>query len=151
MLEFFIFHGISDLLYLGDFAERSIGVPRYIFVYLISGIAGALLHGIVASYVLGNGNIVLIGASGAISGVLWIAAGAGDAEAYYWLMLQVVFAIIGAFTSIPTAFTAHVGRFVAGFLLAKVLMDMERKKSTVLETRWRKWWTLENIENNNKI
>jgi hypothetical protein len=32
-----------------------------------------------------------------------------------------------------------------------VLMDMERKKSTVLETRWRKWWTLENIENNNKI
>lgn len=43
-------------------------------------------------------------------------------------MLQVVFAIIGAFTSIPTAFTAHVGRFVAGFLLAKVLMDMERKK-----------------------
>ena len=70
MLEFFIFHGISDLLYLGDFAERSIGVPRYIFVYLISGIAGALLHGIVASYVLGNGNIVLIGASGAISGVL---------------------------------------------------------------------------------
>ena len=50
-------------------------------------------------------------------------------------MLQVVFAIIGAFTSIPTAFTAHVGRFVAGFLLAKVLMDMERKKNTVLETR----------------
>jgi rhomboid protease GluP len=37
---------------------------------LISGITGALLHGIVASYVLGNGNIVLIGASGAISGVL---------------------------------------------------------------------------------
>jgi rhomboid protease GluP len=70
MLEFFIFHGISALLYLGDFAERSLGVPRYIFVYLISGITGALLHGIVASYVLGNGNIVLIGASGAISGVL---------------------------------------------------------------------------------
>ncbi|HZC48908.1 MAG TPA: hypothetical protein VE244_07620 [Nitrososphaeraceae archaeon] len=43
-------------------------------------------------------------------------------------MLQVVFPIIGAFTSIPTAFTAHVGGFVAGFLLAKVLMDMEHKK-----------------------
>lgn len=128
MLEFFFFYGISALLYLGGFAERSIGVPRYIFVYLISGIAGALLHGIVASYVLGNGDIVLIGASGAISGVLGIAAGAGNAKAYYWLMLQVVFAIIGAFTSIPTAFTAHVGRFVAGFLLAKVLMDMERNK-----------------------
>ncbi|HZC48907.1 MAG TPA: rhomboid family intramembrane serine protease [Nitrososphaeraceae archaeon] len=69
MLEFFIFHGISALLYLGGFAERSIGISRYIFVYLISGIAGALLPGIVASYILGNGDIVLIGASGAIYGV----------------------------------------------------------------------------------
>jgi membrane associated rhomboid family serine protease len=43
-------------------------------------------------------------------------------------MLQVVFAIIGAFTSIPIAFTAHVGGFVGGFLLTKVLVNIERKK-----------------------
>jgi rhomboid protease GluP len=44
-------------------------------------------------------------------------------------MLQVVLAIIGAFTSIPIAFTAHVGGFVAGFLLTKVLKDIEHKKN----------------------
>jgi len=42
---------------------------------LISEIAGALLHGIVASYVLGNGGIILIGLSSAISTILGIATG----------------------------------------------------------------------------
>ena len=72
-----VFHlswNLFALLYIGGFAERSIGVPRYIFVYLISGIAGALLHGTVGSYVLGTGGLVMIGASRAISGVFGIAA-----------------------------------------------------------------------------
>ncbi|HET6799269.1 MAG TPA: hypothetical protein VFH25_01785 [Nitrososphaeraceae archaeon] len=41
---------------------------------MISGIAGALLHGTVGSYVLGTGGLVMIGASRAISGVFGIAA-----------------------------------------------------------------------------
>ena len=61
------------LAYLGGYAERAIGVPRYVLVYLISGIVAALFHGIIASYILHNGYVVLIGASGAISGVLGIA------------------------------------------------------------------------------
>lgn len=43
-------------------------------------------------------------------------------------LLHGILAIIGAFTSIPIAFTAHVGGFVAGFLLTKVLKDIEHKK-----------------------
>ena len=62
------------LAYLGVYAERAIGVPRYVLVYVLSGILAALFHGVIASYVLHNGNVVLIGASGAISGVLGIAA-----------------------------------------------------------------------------
>ena len=61
------------LAYLGGYAERAIGVARYVLVYLISGIVGALFHGIIASYILHNGDVVLIGASGVISGVLGIA------------------------------------------------------------------------------
>ena len=56
------------LVYLGVYAERAIGVPR--LVYLTSGVVAALFHGAIASYILHNGNVVLIGASGAISGVL---------------------------------------------------------------------------------
>ena len=61
------------LAYLGVYAERAIGVPRYLLVYLASGIVATLFHGAIAFYILHNGNVVLIGASGAISGVLGVA------------------------------------------------------------------------------
>lgn len=116
------------LAYLGVYAERAIGVPRYVLVYFTSGIVAALFHGAIASYILHNGNVVLIGASGAISGVLGIAAAAGNKQAYYWLMLQIVFAVIGSISSISIAFTAHVGGFIAGLVMTKILVRLEQSK-----------------------
>src|SRR5918997_2976227 len=116
------------LVYLGGYAERAIGAPRYVLVYLISGIVGALFHGIIASYILHNGDVVLIGASGAISGVLGVAAAAGNSRAYYWLVLQIVFAVIGSVSVLPIAFTAHVGGFIAGAGMTKVLVRLEHTK-----------------------
>jgi rhomboid protease GluP len=46
------------LAYLGVYAERAVGVPRYILVYLTSGTVAALFHGAIASYILHNGNVV---------------------------------------------------------------------------------------------
>ena len=70
----FIHSGIAHLAfnilalgYLGEYAERSVGVPRYILIYIFAGITGALFHGLIASYILGSGPVILIGASGAIS------------------------------------------------------------------------------------
>ena len=116
------------LAYLGGYAERAIGVPRYVLVYFTSGIVAALFHGAIASYILHNGNIVLIGASGAISGILGIAAVAGNTRAYYWLVLQIVFAVIGSISALPIAFTAHVGGFIAGVVMTKVLVRLEQSK-----------------------
>jgi rhomboid protease GluP len=116
------------LVYLGGYAERSVGILRYIFIYILAGIAGALFYGVIATFILGNSHTVLIGASGAISGILGIAAAAGNTRAYYWLLIQIVFAIVGSFTAIPIAFTAHIGGFIAGVLLTKVLIVAEQKK-----------------------
>jgi rhomboid protease GluP len=116
------------LAYLGVYAERAIGVPRYVLVYLTSGVVAALFHGAIASYILHNGNVVLIGASGAISGVLGIAAVTGNTRAYYWLALQIVFAVIGSISALPIAFTAHVGGFIAGVAMTKVLVRLEKSK-----------------------
>jgi len=116
------------LAYLGVYAERAIGVPRYILVYMTSGILAALFHGVIASYILHNGNVLLIGASGAISGVLGIAAVSGNTRAYYWLMLQIVFAVVGSISALPIAFTAHVGGFIAGVGMTKVLISLEQSK-----------------------
>lgn len=116
------------LAYLGVYAERAIGVTRYTFVYVVSGIIAALFHGVVASFILHNGNVILIGASGAISGVFGIAAVAGNRSAYYWLILQIVFAVIGSVSSLPIAFTAHVGGFLAGVVMTRVLISIERSR-----------------------
>ena len=116
------------LAYLGVYAERAIGVPRYVLVYLTSGVVAALFHGAIASYILHNGNVVLIGASGAISGVLGIAAVTGNTRAYYWLALQIVFAVIGSISALPIAFTAHIGGFIAGVAMTKVLVRLEKSK-----------------------
>jgi membrane associated rhomboid family serine protease len=116
------------LAYLGGFAERSVGRSRFLLIYLAAGIAGALLHGTAASFILGNGSSVLIGASGAISGVMGITAALGDIRGYYWLAIQILYAFIGSFASLSIAFLAHVGGFIAGLLLTKLLIEIERKK-----------------------
>lgn len=116
------------LAYLGTFAERAIGIPRYVLVYFISGIVAALFHGAIATYILHNGNVVLIGASGAISGVLGIAAALGNTRAYYWLVVQILFAVVGSVSALSIAFTAHVGGFIAGVVMTKALVSLERSR-----------------------
>ena len=119
---------ILALAYLGGYAERSVGIPRYVVIYILAGVAGAIFHSVIATHLLGSGHIILIGASGAISGVLGIAAAAGNTRAYYWLILQIVFAVFGSIASIPIAFTAHIGGFIAGVFLTKLFVGIERKK-----------------------
>jgi rhomboid protease GluP len=114
------------LAYMGGFAEKAIGIPRYIFVYFLSGMFAAFFHGLIASYLLNNGQVLLVGASGAISGILGMSAVLGNRQAYYWLVFQIVFAFLGSVSSIPIAFTAHVGGFIAGLLLTKILVMVER-------------------------
>ena len=116
------------LAYLGGFTERSIGKIRYFGVYIAAGIAGALLYGTLYILVVGNGSSVLIGASGAISGIMGITAALGNIRGYYWLAIQILYAFIGSVVSIPIAFTAHIGGFIAGLLLTRLLIVVEKKK-----------------------
>lgn len=114
--------------YIGPYAERSVGPIRFIIIYLISGVAGALLHALIATYLMGNGNTLLVGASGAISGVLGIASAAGNIRAYFWLIFQIIFASIGSFTALNIAFIAHIGGFLGGFLTTRIFIGHERRK-----------------------
>ena len=123
-----IVFNLFALGYLGGFAERSIGKTRYFGIYIAAGIFGALLYGILYVITSGNSSSVLIGASGAISGVMGITAALGNIRGYYWLAIQVLYAVIGSVVSIPIAFTAHVGGFVVGLLLTKLLIVAEKKK-----------------------
>lgn len=122
-----IVFNLFALGYLGGFAEKSLGKSRYFGIYIAAGIFGALLYGTV-SIIAGNDSSILIGASGAISGVMGITAALGNIRGYYWLAIQILYALIGSVVSIPIAFTAHIGGFVAGLLLTRLLIVAEKKK-----------------------
>jgi rhomboid protease GluP len=63
-----VFHLLTNmyvLVYIGGFMERFIGSLRYIALYLIAGITASL-----AVVYLGNSNVITVGASGSIFGIM---------------------------------------------------------------------------------
>jgi membrane associated rhomboid family serine protease len=133
-------HLISNMLFLWVFAdnvEDAFGYFAFALFYLLCGIAGALAHVVMAP----NSLAPLIGASGAVSGVIgayvllypkariwillfyriplrisaiWVLGG--------WFLLQ-VFSVLTAEknSDIVVAWWAHIGGFVAGLVITLVL------------------------------
>ena len=66
--SFHILANMFSLLFIGGFLERIIGKKRFIWIYIISGLAGSLLY-ILNFYLTGTGDIMAVGASGAIFGL----------------------------------------------------------------------------------
>ncbi|MCS7276825.1 MAG: rhomboid family intramembrane serine protease [Dehalococcoidia bacterium] len=155
-------HLIGNLLYLwvfGDNVEDALGHVKYLLFYLASGIGAVALQ--VAIDV--DGTIPMVGASGAISGVLgaylvlyptatvavlvpwfWFFGFMPMPAAVligFWFLLQLFSGVaslgaqaVGVETGI--AFWAHIGGFITGFLL--VLLLRPRRRSPVLQ-RWDFW------------
>ena len=144
------FHLVGNMLYLwifGDNVEDQLGHFRFILFYLLSGIVAALSF----TYLFPSSRVPLVGASGAIAGVL----GAyvlrfPRARIYtliflgffvqvvripalivlgFWFIMQLLNAgvSVGAQALSGTAWFAHVGGFVAGFLLFPLLGGMKKR------------------------
>lgn len=131
-------HLISNMLYLWVFAnnvEDAMGHGRFLVFYLICGVIAALAHGLAAS----GSEIPMIGASGAISGVLgaylmlhpwsritvviplgillYPARLPAGLVLVVWFGLQLL-SSAGVDPNEPgVAFLAHIGGFIAGMVL----------------------------------
>ncbi|MFQ5920668.1 MAG: rhomboid family intramembrane serine protease [Nitrososphaerales archaeon] len=113
------------LFTLGRILEPHIGSLRFVVIYMLSGFAGSGLH-TAYSFISGDGIFTpVVGASGAISGVIGIAAALGDRLALFWLVAQIPFAFLG-FASI--AYFAHIGGFIFGFAAGRVMLYIKRRK-----------------------
>jgi len=143
-------HIFGNMLFLWIFAdnvEDRTGHVKFIFFYLICGIAGALLHAITAP----TSTVPMIGASGAISGILGayiilypkarilslIFFGFFIRLIYLpavlflgiWFLYQFLFGISTlASRGGGVAYFAHIGGFIAGLLLA---LPFRKKKRDV--------------------
>jgi membrane associated rhomboid family serine protease len=143
-------HIIGNMWFLwifGDNIEDHLGHFLYLVFYLLSGVTAGLAYTLLDA----NSNVPTVGASGAIAGVMgayfvlyprarvvtwfppffvfhvpaWVMLG-------YWFVYQ---CLSGAATSITTAsqntggiaFWAHVGGFIAGIVLIKVLPERAQR------------------------
>ncbi len=136
-----IWHLVGNMVFLyvfGDNVEDALGHVRYIFFYLICGVIAALVHSLVTV----SPDAPLIGASGAVAGVIgayvvlhpsirvWVLFpvpvlpflplrfSAGIVIGL-WLIYQIVAGI--TLSGEATAWWAHVGGFFAGALLVMVM------------------------------
>jgi rhomboid family protein len=131
----------GNMLYLwifGDNLEKVMGAARFLLFYLACGLAASFAH-----IFFGPGsNIPAVGASGAISGVLGgylvlfprnrvrvlTRGGIAHVPAIivlgFWILIQMVNGIGSMATTTETAgvaYMAHVGGFVAGLVLVKLM------------------------------
>jgi membrane associated rhomboid family serine protease len=148
-------HLIGNMLFLwvfGDNVEDALGHVRYLLFYLLAGAAAAALQ----VYVDQDSLVPMVGASGAIAGVLGaylvlypratVAAvipllwffGAFPVPAWvliiFWFFLQLLngVATLGAGdVTQGVAFWAHIGGFVAGFALVWLLRRRGRRRDAV--------------------
>jgi membrane associated rhomboid family serine protease len=137
----------GNMLYLwifGDNLEKVMGAARFVIFYLVCGLAASFAH-----IVFGPGsNVPAVGASGAISGVLGgylvlfprnqvrvlTRGGIMSVPAIvvlgFWIVIQLLSGIGSMATTSETgggvAYMAHIGGFVAGLVLVKLMASSRR-------------------------
>jgi len=132
-----IFHLLGNMLFLwvfGDNVEDATGHAKFLFFYLACGVFAGLFH----TWMLPDSDLPLIGASGAVAGViaaylmLHPRVGVGVLAFKFiplrisaglllgiWIALQV--AMVAVSDAGPTAWWAHIGGLLAGAALILVL------------------------------
>ncbi len=144
-------HLFGNMLFLwifGNNVEDALGKFRFVVFYIACGFGAALTQSVV-SIAEGSINIPMVGASGAISGILaaymklypharvaaiippfiffvfvfpaWFFIG-------YWFLLQVLFAMIVPSSMGGVAWYAHIGGFVTGWILINFLYPLKKPK-----------------------
>jgi membrane associated rhomboid family serine protease len=132
----------SNMLFLwifGNNIEDLLGRPRFILLYLASGVAAALIQAASSSH----SGVPMIGASGAVAGVLgaylvtypranvhtfvwlvvlfWIATVPAWILLGLWFAMQLLSGLASGAATAGVAFWAHVGGFATGILLYLML------------------------------
>jgi len=139
-----IMHLLGNMLFLwifGNNIEDTLGALRFIFFYLFCGVSASLVH----VFFNMDSLIPVIGASGAVSGVMgaylilypharvrtlvfFFIITFIDVPAFVFLIIWFIMQILFASSSSGIAWLAHVGGFLVGIMLIKIM-----KKKPIIE------------------
>ena len=130
-----LFYNMLVLIFLGDTLEETVGKVRYLLIYLLGGLAGNIVSVFVE--VQKGESIVSAGASGAIFAVIGalvfiVLRNRGNVGEYSGrrLVTMAVLSVLQSFTASGVDNNAHIGGFVAGFVLAFLVGTAKKKKGT---------------------
>jgi rhomboid family protein len=152
-------HILGNMLFLwvfGNNIEDVMGHVPFLFFYLVCGLFGTLAH--VAIYP--NSIVPLLGASGAISGVLgaylllyprawvwtWIFIFIIPVPAFvvigFWILLQVIQGLTSVGSgAVGTAFFAHIGGVVIGLIISGIFYPVLKRRRDALDIMPEQaWW-----------
>jgi membrane associated rhomboid family serine protease len=145
-----IAHLLGNMLYLwifGDNVEDDLGRGRFLIFYLLCGVLAGLAHVLTTVVLKANPYIPSLGASGAISGVLAaylvlhpqrrvnvlffysVAQVPAIVAIGLWFVFQLIsgLGMLGAASQAGgVAYGAHIGGFIAGFVLVKLFQPRRR-------------------------
>jgi membrane associated rhomboid family serine protease len=128
-----LFFNLLGLILIGIVFEQKIGTRPYILLYILAGICGSLAF---AAFRWTGPNVIAVGASGAIFGVMGGFARLFPRERFMFFPLPValpIWVIVAGYLLlqlllIPTApdvaIEAHIGGLVAGTLLAPLVVKL---------------------------
>ncbi len=146
-------HLLSNVWFLwvfGPAVEGRLGFMRFMILYLLAGIAAALLQG----FSLPESTIPMVGASGAVSGILgaylilfprarvltiippffffffWLPV---PIYLGYWILIQFVYVFLEV---AGVAWWAHIGGFILGLVL---ILFMQPKRNYRADPYWEYW------------
>ena len=157
-------HLVGNLVYFNVFGpplEDRLGSWLFLLIFLLVGVFGNLVHGLVSVWgLMGQQGVGVLGASGALAGLLsfslvrfynaqvkigwWVFAPlAGQNRAgkshlpillavAMWLLLQIVYALLAGETGAGVSYGAHLGGFSLGLVLALILGQLAEGR---IETR----------------
>ncbi|HKT48522.1 MAG TPA: rhomboid family intramembrane serine protease, partial [Candidatus Acidoferrales bacterium] len=113
------------LYQIGPAVEELYGSARYLFIYLVTGVAGFVLSSIVGHYSLGASG-ALLGLVGILLAVTSRRGGSYMRQLRSQLISSVVILFaLGLFGGLGVDNWAHGGGLAAGFLLGRVMVDRE--------------------------
>lgn len=152
---FHLFVNMLSLFFLGSFLERVVGKKRFVYIYLISGVVGALFFVflfalfqdprliILSLFTRGvtKAQIVAVGASAAIFGVAGMLAALTPRLPVYIMFIPIaipmavaVILLLVVLSLVPgVANSAHIGGFVAGLAYGLYLRQKHRRKVKLLD------------------
>ena len=128
-----IFSNMLLLFFLGEVVEREVGSVLFAVMYLVSGIWGCVA--VFIEEIVRDTNIVVVGASGAIFGLLGVLFAlvlfkrvTRSNMHVTRVFMVIILSVYNGFTQANTANSAHIGGLIAGFLFGVIFCLAKPKK-----------------------